>query len=541
MTTEATTTATTPALEIEWQEGTVLKDFLFSNLNKSEQAVDKGSNRRKRHHHQRNYQQSNETDRSMVNSSQESDFYGFTPASVTSVDNTHVYNDHDDNDDNGDHVGNVKDIGQFKDYNLNRQNELILSNATTTLLEPHRLYKKLSNTASTEYGLEQTIASEEYSDQDIRCLTEMTKNEQQIQARIDNTSIDGGNESHLTIEPNSSDDEEKNENDMAYCKTMHKAQNESKRAIVTTANIDEDSDNAVDNAISNERYTIGNSSTPTELSFNGKLKQLPPINTNELKNVSNNDRNDSAIIANSDSICNKSNLELQLQLETSREHINERSPDLFSEVDDLDNMTTNDEINDDDIAAAAAASANASAFTDNDDDGVNVSGINDSIETKAATTDCPEKHIEMTERALNKRIQTLLSGLLPPPSITFVQHDIINLLSIYKRNIALMDLPRITGGDNDSKSTDLETVPSGIKDKTWPQLKWTRAYGIHYNRTKYTDHIESMYMKLVERNVGQETASSFTFNAANNTSAAAKRKPIRKLYALFFYFFFNFS
>lgn len=80
-------------------------------------------------------------------------------------------------------------------------------------------------------------------------------------------------------------------------------------------------------------------------------------------------------------------------------------------------------------------------------------------------------------------------------------------------------------------------MPNVLDNLKWPQLERVNAYGLHYNRTKYTENIEMMYMKLVERNVGQETGSSFT----NNVSTSAKKKPIRKLYVENLFVLINFQ
>lgn len=448
----------------------------------------------------------------MVNSSQESDFYGFPSTPVNSVNDTK--------------------IPEYK----NNANDATANakNAATNATRTTQSCRKFRGSTSNECGLEQTIASEEYSDQDIRCMNEMTRNQHQFEARVENASVDEENGSQLTIEPTSSSDEDDNDGDRVK---MHKG-HAAKAAVVTpTASyplhctLDEDSNNAVDNAISSERCVIGNSSTPTDLSFNGKLKNLrASLNTNaSINDSSTNDPKDLTTISS-----DKSNLELQLQLETSREHINERSPDLFSEVDDFENATANDALTENDIAAAGGGGTSALA----DDDDADVSAINDSADLNNDGTSAAfwsDKLIEKTERAVNKRIQTLLSGIIPPPSITFVQHDISNLLSIYKRNITLMDLSRINVRYDNNESDDTDKVPMmprEIENVAWPKIRQANAYGVHYNRTKYTENIESMHMKLVERFVGQETASSFKFSAPSNTSAAAKKKPLRKLYVI---------
>lgn len=568
-----TTTPTPPALNTEWdfQSGSALKDYLFpEELTHSTDTHTFGKSSISNPH--RSHQQSKTADRSMVNSSQESDFYGFTPTSAVSVEHANTFlekiSEHSD-DINGDE-------GHDSRY---EQDELAVANndattgITTTLLRQHRLHEKLCSTIPTEYGLEQTIASEEFSDQDIRCQIEMANNVQQLKARMSNIAVDECNDTHLSIEPTSSDDDE-NENDASLYQlgsppapSHHNEEDDDAddTAIATptmaTATVvsaissfhthftlDEDSNNAVDNAISNGQCTIGDSSTPNDLSFNGKLKKLqPPANESNVVSCNSNkdphnqsdshEEKDLTITATA-MINGKSDLELQLQLESSREHINERSPDLFSDAGDFENEA----IHDDDIAAAVEATATAATSTvDEDDDlGTDVSGINDSADIKTddetRTTILPDKHIEKTERTLNRRIQTLLSGIIPPPSVTFIQHDASNLLSTYQRNVTLMNLPTSITCNNNQKQNDdvidaIPQMPEQLENIEWPQLRRANAYGVHYNRTKYTDNIEIMYMKLVERYVGRETTSSFTQNATDNNSsaAAAKRKPIRKL------------
>lgn len=204
----------------------------------------------------------------------------------------------------------------------------------------------------------------------------------------------------------------------------------------------------------------------------------------------------------------KSNLEMQLQLETSRELINERSPDLFSDDDDLE--YNNNERDEGDVKKC----------TENTTTEANDSTTSTKSEDKETSTD---NCIEKSERSVTKHIQNLLCGILPPPSVTYVQHDIGNLLSMYKRNLATMDFDC---GDKDTlrdqKSHPI--MPEVLEDVEWPHMTKINAYGLHYNRTKYTENIDMLFMKLVERNVGQETGSSFTY-----VSASTKKKPARKL------------
>lgn len=570
-----TTTTPPPTLNTEWdfQSGTALKDYLFPSESSNSTAHTFRKSSILNQHHHRNQQPPNKSDRSMVNSSQESDFYGFTPSSAVSVENANACLEKIPENSsivNYDYDGADDACGTTEEHNSRYQND-IATTTTTTLLGQHRSREKLCSTIS-EYGLEQTIASEEFSDQDIRCQTEMANNEQQLKARMSNVAVDECNDTHLTIEPTSSDEDE-NDASLYFLGSPPAAAHKDHEEAIATATavstitnfhthctLDEDSNNAVDNAISNEQCTIGGSSTPKDLSFNGKLAKLQPsINeSNVMPSNSSNNQSDSHEKEDltTTMINEKSNLELQLQLETSREHINERSPDLFSEVGDFD-ATENEAIQDDDIAAA---SATTTTVDEDEDLGTDVSGINDSADIRtddgSPTIVLSDKHLEKTERALNKRIQTLLTGIIPPPSITFAQHDVSDLLATYQRNITLMGVPSSITCNNNEKQAE-ETcddvadakpkMPKELEHIEWPELKRTKAFGLHYNRTKYTDNIEIMYMKLVERYVGQETVSSFTHSVRDDASAtgAAKKKPMRKLYVplrkskIFSYYFFR--
>lgn len=456
-------------LNAEWdfQRGSALKDFLFASESESTRKFGASSKCR----------QPNATVSSMVSSSQECEFYGFTPTSAAekSAPCESISE-------------NPLELGNYAIENKLQSSDSLVKRAI----------------GSTECGSAQTIGSEEFSDQDIRCRNDMDKDEiRRCEQNEDNASP--SNVSRFTIEPTSSDDEEELTNRATVLKIQDSSSN------LHTLSINENSNNAVDNAIS---CTSSKPETElTDLSFNGKLKPEPTISetTNSI-HVSMKPETENKKDLNISNASDKSNLEWQLQLETSREHINERSPDLFSDDEDLDN-DNNEHSAVDVIDTTDAVDVNDSTEVTNE-------------EKDRLTDNC----IEKTERATSKRIQALLSGILPPPSVTFIQHDITNLLSIYKRNVALME--QTVPSDEDSKRTEtcdqmsVPVMPKQLDNVEWPQLKRINAYGLHYNRTKYTDNIEMMYMKLVERNVGQETGTSFTFSM----STSAKKKPIRKLY-----------
>lgn len=185
----------------------------------------------------------------------------------------------------------------------------------------------------------------------------------------------------------------------------------------------------------------------------------------------------------------------------SREQYNERSPDLCSNEDDIVNCERND------VSTEFCGNEYGSISTDDD---------------KETSTSHP---IEKTEKSINRRIQNLLNGILPPPSVTFIQHDVRNMLELYKKNITIIENSVSIVETRDDVDAESSFMPKELKDVEWPEIYRSNSYGVHYNRTKYTESIEMQYMKLVERNVGQETGSSFT----SNVPSSAKKKQTRKL------------
>lgn len=455
--------------EWDFQKGSVLKDFLFPGDSVSRLGeIDQISKCRKLH----------ETESPMVSSSQESDFNGFTPNSIPATD--------------------------AKQIEINDPDRCIETIEEKPHLSGSSVQKAIGSTGC---GSAQTITSEEFSDQDVRYRLDMDREKQRLCEQVeDNTSQ--CNVSDFTIEPTSSDDED----DLANRSTILNMHESSTN--LHTLSINENSNNAVDNTILDT--TLMPIMEFTDLSFNGKLKGESIIKitstsidqSNKLDEIE--ERKKDLNITN---VSDKSNLEWQLQQETNREHINERSPDLFSDDDDdLDN--DNNELSNADAVDAIDVTINA-----ND--------VSDTVDMKNEENDNNiDKCIEKTEKMLSKRIQAALSGIVPPPSVTFIQHDITNLLTMYKRNVALVE----SFIDDNNHDTDQTFMPKLLDNVEWPQLKRVNAYGVHYNRTKYTDNIEMMFMKLVERNVGSETGSSFSYSNA----PSAKKKPIRKLYVNYF-------
>lgn len=367
----------------------------------------------------------------------------------------------------------------------------IIDHAVITIAEEIQNELTIKETAgSTAESLEKSNVSEEFSDQDVRFQIDMHKPDEIFNNTFENIS-------QYTIEPASSDDDAHQTDESASDNTI---------TNLPTLSVNENSSNAIDLTISSIKY-VREPELIKDLSFNGKLNtESKIIETNETSGISFGNPlqlpeipriPDNETLNTSE----RSSLEMQLQLETSRELINERSPDLFSD-------------DEEDLEDEAVEAKNIKYST-------SVASTSISFEEKDNQAD---DYIEKNEKQISKRLQSLLSGILPPPTVTYVDHDITSLLTLYNKNVAMMDLDNKQNNiaaDNQSKGW----MPKKLDHIEWPHIERVNAHGLHYNRTKYTNNLEIMYMKLVERNVGQETGSSFTYNV----SMSAKKKPIRKV------------
>lgn len=116
------------------------------------------------------------------------------------------------------------------------------------------------------------------------------------------------------------------------------------------------------------------------------------------------------------------------------------------------------------------------------------------------------------EKTLLKRLQTALSGVLPPPSKTIIQYSGTELLNMYNENLVKL---------SERKDSDLNHCESlfkpthtieEVKNIEWNDMKsGIKCHGLLYNRTTDSEDIELLCMKYAERCVGVETSSSFTY------------------------------
>lgn len=263
----------------------------------------------------------------------------------------------------------------------------------------------------------------------------------------------------------------------------------------------EDSCNAVDNKISSED-SVSNELAPEELSFNGKIKGL---------NMDNNSRGESTTATNSKVNREKLNesFELLTKENSSLMHYNnEKSPDLFADDDDEEEEEDPSKSDTEDVE---------------EDKSFNVS-----ITGNASTMG----QVDQMERAILKRLQTSLSGVLPPPSVTYSRIDVDRMITLYKEheaNFCYRETDAVTATIDDSES-EMPTCGSmnkpthtmaELQQMDWPQLLQLRAHGVCYNRSTVTEKIELLGLKYIDRYVGSETAS--TFNVPRSPSSAKKR------------------
>lgn len=345
---------------------------------------------------------------------------------------------------------------------------------------------------------ERTFGSEEISDQDFGCRNEMKRIASNLNCMLENANL--LNVSQFSIEPSSapSDDE-----------THTKSRSRSKLSGILTLSLNEDSCNAVDLPFS-ARKCDDVKEIMTDLSFNGKIsneitKTSAIIGNGNLRNGDESKQNEENAINTS----SHSNLGI-FQLETSHEIINEQSPDIFADDDDEDTG-----IDTAYVYGKETENDQSAYFADESLTSTNIE------ETEVLDADKWDRK----DKSRSRRIQNLLSGVLPPPSITYCQHDIASMLTLYKTNSEILQTPDISGDSADSAFAKNDFIPYGLREMEWPHVQTASTYGIHYNRSKYSDNIEIMFMKLAERHIGNETSSSFTFDASANIA----KKPVRKM------------
>lgn len=192
-------------------------------------------------------------------------------------------------------------------------------------------------------------------------------------------------------------------------------------------------------------------------------------------------------------------------------YTNEKSPDLFEDDDDEDNVEL--EVNDNGFKKTTIGN-NECEIEETDKENV----INEM------------KYVK-TEEILLKRLQMSLTGVVPPPHITISQLNLPKMIELYRKNDETktsekFELPS-TNVCKDEYNISLLTPTFSILETSaleWPDAKTVIGHGIYYNRSKYTEKFEALNLKYVERYIGAETSSSFTIN---QSPTSAKKRTMR--------------
>lgn len=341
-----------------------------------------------------------------------------------------------------------------------------------------------------------TFGSEEISDQDVTCKMDMEKMSANFDCMKDNSDL--MNISQYSIEPSSDPAEQKVE--------------KSRSDDILTLSLCENSSNAVDNNIAAASDVVADPLLVSDLSFNGKIDGVNKNRQEYSGSVGHaiEVQTEPEMHTKNNFVGPIVNLEI-FQANTSREEMNERSPDIFRDDDEED----------------VDESGNYSA------DNGGTSFVDESLLHSTAIHDERALPIDKVEKTIARNLQNLLSGVIPPPSVTILQHDINYLLTQYNANKHIMEsyANQSVGSDHEyftkESSFGSGTVASDedVRGMDYKQAMTMKNYGLSYNRSQYTERIEMMYMKLAERNVGQETGSSYTYlyPVNSNKRAAAKR------------------
>ncbi|XP_059620193.1 uncharacterized protein LOC132264124 [Phlebotomus argentipes] len=229
-----------------------------------------------------------------------------------------------------------------------------------------------------------------------------------------------------------------------------------------------------------------------ELTFNGKI---PQQTTSILINV------DDSMNDTSTTVLDSSQASLQIDL---TESVNLNDSQCADEADDCD-----------------ARSPDILGFDSDDEAVINTTDEKSGCELSFLNQSTDEDTPSRRERMMLKRLQNALAGVLPPPSITKSYLSVETILSIFEKNAAessgkCQEINRLS----ETVMKPLNTVQEAI-ESSWPHARNVFTHGMHYNRSKYSEKIESLTVKYAERFIGAETSSSFV--KLNSPSSSKKR------------------
>lgn len=304
---------------------------------------------------------------------------------------------------------------------------------------------------------------------------------------------------------------------------------DSSKDVTTTSfshPLDEDSCNAMDLNISCHQQTAMN----IDLSFNGKISEMTssgekeesqfellPVEEKDIRDesfellkreenvpVNSPDVAESTIEDEEEKIRNES-FELLKKEDSSRMHlVNEKSPDVTVESDE---SSENEE-----QPPVVTVVSKKSISTE-------ISG-NISIESGMGE-DVTNKTLDEADSFIKNNIQSSLSELCAPPSISTLPLSLSEMLAVYKQNLDKEPTSTIKSNQLFVPSHPLSEVMS----MEWPDLQKVNAHGIMYNRSNNCEDIEHMRVRYVDKFIRSETTSSHT-HKIGPTSA---KKRVEKL------------
>ncbi|XP_065088103.1 uncharacterized protein mi isoform X2 [Ochlerotatus camptorhynchus] len=268
----------------------------------------------------------------------------------------------------------------------------------------------------------------------------------------------------------------------------------------------EDSCNAVDNKISScDDETSHNEVPPGELSFNGKIKSLnAPCEGSQcelasakkgLERTNTNEKVRKDKLNESFEILTKENSSLM-------HYNNEKSPDLFADDDNDDSCMDDSKSDSDEV------------------------GDEDNVTSTSAVCVDPIAQIEKT---LLKKLQSSLSGVLPPPSVTYPCIDASRMLTLFKQNEDRLFYRNEVVEPFKSVCLSKPThSPEELRKLEWPELMKARAHGLYYNHSIISEKIDMLGLKYIDRYIGSETSS--TLNETRAPCSTRKRNlPLKML------------
>uniref|UniRef100_A0A1A9WP96 Uncharacterized protein n=1 Tax=Glossina brevipalpis TaxID=37001 RepID=A0A1A9WP96_9MUSC len=309
----------------------------------------------------------------------------------------------------------------------------------------------------------------------------------------------------------------------------------------------ENSCNAMDLPVASNEHLIPqkfNSETHSQLSFNGKIRQLP-------NNLSATDQDGSQLferlnlLATASELSNYQPLKHFSQSFVLKKYSNEKSPDLFGDDDDEDDDDNNDGGEDDEVEKDKQCFVRETLEKSNQTRSV----VDDVTENRSFN--CPTessfindeqtghenfldneiggKQFKMLfrencrrEKEFLKRIRKCLAGVLPPPSVTIIQLDMFEtilthkdaILNFFLKSPANEYITIAEGNKYGSLLVPTHTLED-TKNMPWKDVLAVRQHGLSYNLNEASESKEYLNLSIMERFIGAETASSYQ-NALSN-------------------------